>query len=135
MKPSDESELSSHCKSADELGKMEENEPSSAEQKQRCGQVVSGFKPRILLYSKRAQHDTKLTKTLVIIVVTFCLCWTPYAVTIILELFLASPLPRAVSFSVLLLGYANSTCTVVIYVTSNGISHYKFKMAATWRKL
>ena len=124
MKPSDESELSSHCKSADELGKMEENEPSSAEQKQRFGQVVSVTKPRMLLYSK---HDTKLAKTLVIIVVTFCLCWTPYAVTIILELFLASPLPRAVSFSVLLLGYAYSTCTVVIYVTSNGTVRKEFK--------
>ena len=60
----------------------------------------------------------KLTRVLIIVVLVFCICWGPYALTIVLEHFLPTELPTGVSFGVLLLGYANSACNVVIYIST-----------------
>ncbi|EDO27334.1 predicted protein, partial [Nematostella vectensis] len=46
----------------------------------------------------------------------FAICWTPFAVTMVVKVILDKPIPRAVDFGTLLLGYANSACNVVIYV-------------------
>ncbi|EDO41012.1 predicted protein, partial [Nematostella vectensis] len=66
--------------------------------------------------TSHSRHDMRLTRTLIIVVVVFAICWTPFAVTMVVKVILDKPIPRAVDFGTLLLGYANSACNVVIYV-------------------
>ena len=71
--------------------------------------------------------DPQFTRTLIIVVLVFCICWGPYAFTIALEHFLPTELPAGVSFAVLLLGYSNSFCNVVIYFSTCAHIRKEFK--------
>ncbi|XP_068744576.1 G-protein coupled receptor 161-like [Montipora capricornis] len=60
-------------------------------------------------------EEVKLTNTLLIVVACFLTCWTPFAVTMFMDIYYLHPLPRLIDISTLLLGYANSMCNPVIY--------------------
>ncbi|XP_032238118.2 tyramine receptor Ser-2 [Nematostella vectensis] len=90
---------------------------------------------RLKALKARASHDMRLTRTLIIVVVVFAICWTPFAVTMVVKVILDKPIPRAVDFGTLLLGYANSACNVVIYVIMGKQFRQAFREAFGLRKL
>ena len=65
------------------------------------------------------QDEVKITNTLVIVVAVFLACWTPFAITMFIDVYSPFSLPRPVDISSLLLGYANSMCNPLVYGIRN----------------
>lgn len=72
-------------------------------------------------------EETKITNTLVIVVTCFIFCWSPFAVTMFLDVYYPHPLPRGVDFGSLLLGYANSLFNPIFYGVRNPSFRKGFK--------
>ena len=64
-------------------------------------------------------EEVKITNTLFIVAICFMICWAPFAITMFIDVYYLSPLPRAVDIGTLLLGYANSMCNPLVYGTRN----------------
>ena len=75
--------------------------------------------PKMLKKRAGQGADAKLTRTLFMIVVAFCLCWTPYTVVCIVRASSSLPISAAAWFAVVWLGCANSVCNVLIYVSTS----------------
>ncbi|EDO26177.1 predicted protein, partial [Nematostella vectensis] len=63
--------------------------------------------------------ESKITHTLLIVVVCFMVSWALFAVTIFLNVYLPGTVPRRVNMWSLILGYVNSTCNPAIYGIRN----------------
>ena len=74
---------------------------------------------RSLTTLRISAEETKITNTLVIVVACFILCWAPFAVTMLLNVYYPHPLPRGVDFGSLLLGYVNSMFNPIFYGIRN----------------
>ena len=65
-------------------------------------------------------HDeVKITNTLLIVVAVFLACWTPFAITMFIDVYSPFSLPRSIDIGTLLLGYANSMCNPLVYGIRN----------------
>ena len=64
-------------------------------------------------------EEIKITNTLLIVDACFMICWAPFAITMFIDVYYSSPLPRAIDIATLLLGYANSMCNPVVYGVRN----------------
>ena len=72
------------------------------------------------LVSTAANHtDRKLTRTIMILIVVFVLCWAPFAMIMILQVFSDTYVPRWADFGSLILGYMNSFFNVFVYNATN----------------
>lgn len=68
------------------------------------------------------RNEQRLARTVVLLIVVFAFCWSPFALIMIMDVFAGIDLPRAVEFGSLMLGYTNSLCNVLIYsATSNNV--------------
>ena len=65
------------------------------------------------------QDEVKITNTLLIVVAVFLACWTPFAITMFIDVYSPFSLPQSVDMSSLLLGYANSMCNPLVYGIRN----------------
>ena len=65
------------------------------------------------------QDEVKITNTLLIVVAGFLACWTPFAITMFIDVYSPFSLPRSVDIGTLLLGYANSMCNPLVYGIRN----------------
>ena len=65
------------------------------------------------------QEEVKITNTLLIVVAGFLACWTPFAITMFIDVYSPLSLPRSINISTLLLGYANSMCNPLVYGIRN----------------
>ena len=65
------------------------------------------------------QDEVKITNTLLIVVAVFLACWTPFAITMFIDVYSPFSLPRSVDIGTLLLGYANSMCNPLVYGIRN----------------
>lgn len=68
---------------------------------------------------KMTQEEIKITNTLLIVVAGFMACWTPFAITMFIDVYSPLSLPRSIDIGTLLLGYANSMCNPVVYGIRN----------------
>ena len=64
-------------------------------------------------------EEARITKTFLLIVVFFVICWAPFAVTTFLDVYYPRQLPHAVDIISLLLGYLNSMCNPILYGVRN----------------
>ena len=60
-----------------------------------------------------------LTRTIVTLIVVFGLCWSPFALIMIVQVFFSTHVPRAIDFGSLVLGYLNSFLNVIVYNVTN----------------
>ena len=68
---------------------------------------------------ERRPSKKRLTRTIVTLIVVFGLCWSPFAIIMILQVFFEVHVPRAVDFGSLVLGYLNSFLNVIVYNVTN----------------
>jgi hypothetical protein len=61
----------------------------------------------------------RLTRTIITLIVVFGLCWSPFALIMIVQVFSSAHVPRAVDFGSLVLGYLNSFLNVIVYNVTN----------------
>ena len=66
-----------------------------------------------------SRDEVKITNTLLIVVAVFLACWTPFAITMFIDVYSPFSLPRSVDIGSLLLGYANSMCNPLVYGIRN----------------
>ena len=66
-----------------------------------------------------SQNDRKLTRTIMSLIVVFAVCWSPFAIIMILQVFFKVQVPRWADFGSLVLGYMNSFCNVFVYNATN----------------
>ena len=64
-------------------------------------------------------EETKMTKTILLVVALFVICWAPFAITMFFNVYHPRPLPRAVDMGSLFLGYLNSMCNPILYGMRN----------------
>ncbi|XP_035691799.1 D(2) dopamine receptor-like [Branchiostoma floridae] len=72
---------------------------------------------------KAREEDIKLTKSFVVVIVVFTLCWLPFCVAMFWSVFSPTPVPRLVDMATLMLGYSNSCWNPIIY----GVMNKKFR--------
>ncbi|CAH1232143.1 DRD2 [Branchiostoma lanceolatum] len=72
---------------------------------------------------KDREDDIKLTKSFVVVIVVFTICWLPFCVTMFWSVFSPTPVPRLVDMATLMLGYSNSCWNPIIY----GVMNNKFR--------
>ncbi|XP_019621612.1 PREDICTED: probable G-protein coupled receptor No9 [Branchiostoma belcheri] len=74
---------------------------------------------------KAREDDIKLTKSFVVVILVFTICWLPFCVTMFWSVFSPTPVPRLVDMAALMLGYSNSCWNPIIY----GVMNSKFRAA------
>ncbi len=74
---------------------------------------------RGLVSTAAERSDRKLTRTIMTLIVVFALCWSPFAIIMILQVFADVHVPRWADLGSLVLGYMNSFCNVFVYNTTN----------------
>ena len=79
------------------------------------------------------QDEVKITNTLLIVVAVFLACWTPFAITMFIDVYSRFSLPRSVDMGTLLLGYANSMCNPLVYgIRNQAFRREMFRLYAGW---
>ncbi|XP_072031085.1 D(2)-like dopamine receptor isoform X2 [Amphiura filiformis] len=68
---------------------------------------------------RRRQEELKLTKSFVVVIFCFIICWLPFCVAMFWNVFGKNPPPRIFDMSTLILGYFNSCCNPIIYGVMN----------------
>lgn len=63
--------------------------------------------------------DRKLTRTIMSLIVVFGLCWSPFAIIMLIQVFSGAQVPRWLDFGSLVLGYMNSFFNVFVYNATN----------------
>ncbi|XP_033125570.1 dopamine D2-like receptor [Anneissia japonica] len=110
--------------------KREKSEPGNRTSpwKRQSSTVSIGMQKNSL--RRRREGETKLAVTFLIVVFMFIVCWLPFCVTMIWNVYdkekggKGGP-PRALDVATLILGYFNSCCNPIIY----GIRNKKFRDA------
>jgi hypothetical protein len=69
----------------------------------------------------------RLTRTIITLIVVFGLCWSPFAIIMIVQVFSSARVPRAVDFGSLVLGYLNSFFNVIVYNVTNRKIRMEYK--------
>ena len=64
-------------------------------------------------------EEVGITNTFLLVVALFVIFWAPFVVTIFFDVYYPTPLPRAIAFTSLLLGYLNSMCNPILYGVRN----------------
>ena len=64
-------------------------------------------------------EEVRITNTFLLAVALFVICWAPFVVTMFFDVYYPRPLPRAIDFTSLLLGYLNSMCNPILYGVRN----------------
>ena len=72
---------------------------------------------------QKTTGETRITNTLLLVLLMFTVCWAPFTVTMFFDLYHPTSLPRAFDIISLFLGYTNSLCNPIIY----GIRNSAFK--------
>lgn len=72
---------------------------------------------------RRRQEELKLTKSFVVVIFAFIICWMPFCVAMFWTVFGKNPPPRIFDMATLILGYSNSCCNPIIY----GVMNRKFR--------
>ena len=67
----------------------------------------------------QASRKNRLTRTVIVLIVVFGICWSPFAIIMLVKVFSNAHVPRAVDFVSLFLGYLNSFFNVVVYNATN----------------
>ncbi|XP_063965253.1 alpha-2B adrenergic receptor-like [Lytechinus pictus] len=70
---------------------------------------------------RRKEEELKLTKSFLVVIFVFILCWFPFCITMFWSVFSKrdNAVPRPVDMGTLLLGYLNSCCNPIIYGVMN----------------
>ena len=89
---------------------------------------------------RRKEEELKLTKSFLVVILVFVICWLPFCITMFWNVFAfkfdkENRVPRPLDMSTLLLGYANSCCNPIIY----GVMNKRFRVGyqaviCSWRK-
>lgn len=82
-------------------------------------------KRRLRMYQE-TEGETRITNTLLLILIMFIICWAPFTVTMFFDLHHSTSLPRAFDIISLFLGYANSLCNPIIYGMRNSAFKEEF---------
>ncbi len=83
--------------------------------------TTTTFNVTVVEMEKRPSKK-RLTRTIITLIVVFGLCWSPFALIMIVQVFSSAHVPRAIDFGSLVLGYLNSFLNVIVYnVTSQKI--------------
>ena len=69
------------------------------------------------LQHNRVSQNQRLTKTLLFVSAAAMLCWLPYVIVDCLTEVLEVPVPRKVSYAVIMLNYSNSLFNPIIYAS------------------
>lgn len=79
------------------------------------------------IFKNVSPEESRITNTFLIVLVTFIICWLPFAITMFLEIYLSYGLPRWLDMGSLMLGYLNSLCNPIIYSVRNRQFRKAFK--------
>lgn len=82
------------------------------------------------LYSRQpaaVRTDRKLMRTIMSLIVVFAICWSPFAIIMIIQVFTGALVPRSVDFGSLVLGYMNSFFNVFVYNATNKKIRQEYK--------
>ena len=66
-----------------------------------------------------ARSRCNLTQTTMTLIVVFALCWSPFALIMIIQVFFKVNVSRYIDFGSLVFGYINSLCNVFVYNSTN----------------
>ena len=75
------------------------------------------------------RRKKRLTRTILTLIFVFGVCWSPFALIMIAQVFFNAHVPRYVDFGSLVLGYLNSFLNVIVYNATNRKIREKFKQA------
>jgi hypothetical protein len=84
----------------------------------------STVKQRELRRQRKREEEKKLTKSLLIVIFVFILCWLPFCGTMFWSVFTSDSIPRVPDVISLVLGFANSCCNPIIY----GLMNHRFRL-------
>ncbi|XP_061176035.1 thyrotropin-releasing hormone receptor-like [Saccostrea echinata] len=99
-------------------------------------QIKKKRKPKKQPVVVASQSEVHLARMLCIVVVVFGLCWSPYCVSMLFNIFWEDIfLPRSFHMTTLLIGYFNSLCNPIIYGVLNKRFGKEFrKILCFWRQ-
>ena len=80
--------------------------------------TTTTFNVTVVEMEKR-RSKKRLTRTIITLIVVFGLCWSPFALIMIVQVFSSAHVPRSVDFGSLVLGYLNSFLNVIVYNVTN----------------
>ncbi|XP_003724104.2 alpha-2B adrenergic receptor, partial [Strongylocentrotus purpuratus] len=86
---------------------------------------------------RRKVEELKLTKSFLVVIFVFVLCWFPFCITMFWSVFskIDNAVPRPVDMGTLLLGYLNSCCNPIIYGVMNKRFRAGYKsVLCGWRR-
>ena len=81
---------------------------------------------------KLSPEERKMTKTFLLVLALFIICWAPFAMTMFFDVYYPRPLPRAINIVSLLLGYLNSICNPILYGMRNSAFKQGFVNLYSW---
>ena len=81
---------------------------------------------------KLSPEEEKMTKTFLLVLALFIICWAPFAMTMFFDVYYPRPLPRAINIVSLLLGYLNSMCNPILYGMRNSAFMQGFVNLYSW---
>ncbi|KAI8505079.1 hypothetical protein Bbelb_171880 [Branchiostoma belcheri] len=68
---------------------------------------------------RQRKEEAALTRSLLVVILVFMVCWSPYAITTMGQVIGSMYVPRAVKVVSLVLGYFNSCCNPLVYGLMN----------------
>ncbi|XP_072174711.1 alpha-2B adrenergic receptor-like [Diadema setosum] len=86
---------------------------------------------------RRKEEELKLTKSFLVVIFVFIICWLPFCITMFWSVFSEEDdaVPRPVDMGSLLLGYLNSCCNPIIYGVMNKRFRAGYKnILCGWRR-
>lgn len=92
---------------------------------------------RIARKKKRREEEMRLTKSFIVVIFVFILCWFPFCITMFWSVFIRDErksVPRVIDMATLLLGFANSCCNPIIYGVMNRKFRAGFRSLLCWWK-
>ena len=81
---------------------------------------------------KLSPEERKMTKTFLLVLALFIICWAPFTMTMFFDVYYPRPLPRAINIVSLLLGYLNSICNPILYGMRNSAFKQGFVNLYSW---
>lgn len=91
---------------------------------------------RMARKKKRREEEMRLTKSFIVVIFVFILCWFPFCITMFWSVFSrdGKTVPRPIDMATLILGFANSCCNPIIYGVMNRKFRAGFKSILCWWK-